>query len=778
MALFRIAATSLLSTVLCAQAVPEQSSTHFVGIDSGLVANTAAAPAALGVATVVWSTVVTVPGAAWLRLEYAGVLLAGSSDRGEDGSFLRLTSMLDGAVQTQHLRHVAEWRDTSAYFNGDSVLVELLAQPGTGDNRLMIRNAIAGPANPVLVDTICFGVDDRVLSNDQRVARNQPTGCTSWLINDCQHCLLTAGHCAGSGLQVVEFNVPLSTTNGSLQHPPPSDQYAVDSQSLQTNGGQGVGDDWAYFGVFDNSTTGLSPHQANGGLAFDLATTPPPVSGQNIRITGNGSTSAPVSPTWYLVQKTHAGPYYQRTGTTVRYQTDTTGGNSGSPVILDGTNTAIGIHTHGGCNSSGGSNAGTGSNHAGLQAALANPQGVCYCPTFAYSFPNGLPNAVDPNGDTVRVNISGQIGLVAGTLQMHVSTGGAYQAVNPTALGNGDYDFAIPATTCGTGLTFYFSALGTDANYYYSPANAPISVHSATSALGVTVVRNYDFNTSPPGWTVANTGLSGGAWMRATPSDPQGPSADFDGSGQCYVTGNSSGEDVDGGPTRLTTETIDLGAVLHPVVKFGVWFESVGGTPDDLTIDVSNDGGTTWTNIETISTSTNGWQQRVVDVGALFATPAQFRLRLSVSDQPNDSTTEAAFDAFRVESVQCQAPTWTSFGSGCSAGISAPDLSVLSLPALGSTMLIRATGMGGMPSAMIVGAQPQATPLTIAPFANNCTLLVAPLDVVVRPTSNGVMVWWLVIPNQPSLAGLTIYQQAIEFGAQWTMSQGGVGTVQ
>src|SRR5690606_4743604 len=144
------------------------------------------------------------------------------------------------------------------------------AQPHTGDNRLMIRSAIAGPAQPLGVDTICGPTDDRTLSSDQRVGRNQPTGCTSWLINDCNHCFLTAGHCAGSGLQVVQFNVPLSTSGGSLQHPGPQDQYAVDSGSLQSNGGQGVGNDWAYFGVFDNSTTGLTPHQANGMQAFDL----------------------------------------------------------------------------------------------------------------------------------------------------------------------------------------------------------------------------------------------------------------------------------------------------------------------------------------------------------------------------------------------------------------------------------------------------------------------------------------------------------------------------
>ena len=67
---------------------------------------------------------------------------------------------------------------------------------------------------------------------------------------------------------------------------------------------------------------------------------PPPLApGQVIRVTGYGVTSAPVSPTWTQVQKTHTGarvtPVQGATATAVAYTTDTTGGNSGSPVILE-----------------------------------------------------------------------------------------------------------------------------------------------------------------------------------------------------------------------------------------------------------------------------------------------------------------------------------------------------------------------------------------------------------------------------------------------------------
>ncbi len=772
----RIAAALLLASSICAQAVPSVHSTHYLDVDSGVVRNDAPSPAAVGIPQVVWSKVVTVPGASWLRLEYQGVLLSGSPEPGSDGSFLRITSVRDGAVQTQHLRHVGEWRDTSAYFNGESVLVELLAQPGTGDNRIVLHAAQAGPDDPPQPDTICGSNDDRVLSSDPRVARNQPTGCTSWMINDCRHCFLTAGHCTGN-LNVVQFNVPLSNSNGSINHPPPSDQYAVDASSMQSNGGQGVGNDWAYFGVFDNSNTGLSPYAAQGSQAFDVVN-PPSVSGQFIRITGNGSTSSPVSPTWYLVQKTHAGPYASFSGTTVRYSTDTTGGNSGSPVILDGTNQAIGIHTHGGCTSTGGSNAGTGANLSALQSALANPQGICDCPELEFSFPNGLPNVIDPLGTTtLRITTSGPIALQAGTLRLNVSTGGAFQQITPTPISATTFDATFPATTCGTSVSYYVSAVGQNAVTYTSPENAPGAVHTATAAAALTTIRNYNFNTSPPGWTVANTALATGAWVRATPLDSRGPSADADGSGQCWVTGNANNEDVDGGPTVLTTETVDLSAANAPVVSYKVWFQIGGTTPNDtLDISASNNGGASWVPIESIS-GTNNWESRSIDVKALFGTPNQFKMRFSVADNPNNSVTEAALDAFRIDDADCAVGTFANYGAGCTNATSAPSLSALTLPNLGTTFIVRTTNLGNAPTAMILGLAGDNTPLNLPGFAAGCTLLARPDAVEVLNVFVNQAIYQLPLPNNQNLAGVQLHMQSIAFDSTWTMSDGGVATI-
>lgn len=339
-----------------------------IQIDSGPVS---ADPNADG-PTIVFSVDVARPGAPWLRMKFDDVTLAGNEFEGSD-SYLMITSHEDGAVQYLSAESLKQWYDTSAYFNGDTVTIDLVAMPGTGPNRLVMSSFIAGVFDGAW-ESICGNSDDRLPSDDPRAGRVLPIICTGWMIDDCNHCLITAGHCQG-GTDVMEFNVPLSNPNGSVNHPGPEDQYSVDQTSIQGNGGQGIGNDWAYFGCFPNSNTGLTPAEAQGDV-YQLATVQPPVQGQDIRITGYGSTGAGVPAEWNFAQKTHAGPFVTSSGSLLMYQTDTTGGNSGSPIIDESTGMAIGVHTHGGCNTNGG-NHGTGVSHAGWQAALANPKGVC-----------------------------------------------------------------------------------------------------------------------------------------------------------------------------------------------------------------------------------------------------------------------------------------------------------------------------------------------------------------------------------------------------------------
>ncbi len=342
-----------------------------LSVDSGPVAN--AGP--LEDESVIYATTVQLPGAEWLRLNLEGTSLAG--DPAAEGARLRLTSLRDGAVQFLNGEHLQNWAHTSAYFNGDTVLVEVLAHGQTGASRLVVHGATLGLPSPFSDRTICGATDDRVLSSDPRQGRLMTIGCTAWLFNDFNKTFLTAGHCTVTASSVVQFNVPLSTSTGAIVAPPPQHQYIVDLPSNQGVSG-GVGADWRYFACAVNSNTGLTAVQAQGSYYTIAAAAPSLPAGATTTIAGYGTTSAPVSLTWNQVQKVHTGPYSGVSGTTILYATDTTGGNSGSPVQHNTLGQVIGIHTHAGCDtSSGTNNQGTAIQYAPLQAALVAPLGIC-----------------------------------------------------------------------------------------------------------------------------------------------------------------------------------------------------------------------------------------------------------------------------------------------------------------------------------------------------------------------------------------------------------------
>ncbi|MCZ6601260.1 MAG: hypothetical protein O7A07_10485 [Acidobacteria bacterium] len=360
----------VLATLLVASswAFPATAETGPPEVPPGLAAQALiqhADSGAPGDAEPAWNTVVGDEYADWVRVFF------GSETQLPPEASIRLTSLQDGAQQSLSAETLAQWQNSSAYFNGPEVLVELISPPGGDGGRVVVVGLWAG-VSVYVTESICFS-DGRILSSDARAARLLFQGCTGWLLNEC---LVTAGHCM-AGNNVVQFNVPLSSVFGVVNHPPPSDQYSVDTGSQQFfDPGIGVppGDDWAYFGVFPNSQTGLTPLQAQGAH-YVLASNTPAAVNQSLRLTGYGVDSTPSENS--QVQQTEAGPLHDFFETTLAYQVDTTGGSSGSAVEEEGSQRVIGIHTNAGCTASGGDNFGTAINHFGFQDALRNPVGVC-----------------------------------------------------------------------------------------------------------------------------------------------------------------------------------------------------------------------------------------------------------------------------------------------------------------------------------------------------------------------------------------------------------------
>ena len=302
--------------------------------------------------------VISVPGVPWMQLQFTRANLGNKSR-------IEITSKLDGSTQILDAKTFQQWGGRSAYFNGDAVEVRLLVGPQDRKVRVGVRSVVVGEWGPPANKSICGPSDNRVDSTDSRVGRIDPIGCTGWMVNNGN--LLTAGHClAGSGNTTFSVQPPKSLSNGTVQFPPADRQYSIIQSSFNYANG-GVGNDWGSFAVNNNSQTGLQPMAAHGSFAIRQDLSP-----STIRITGFGTDSGIDNQSL----QTHTGANTGSSGTTMRYNADTTGGNSGSPVIDEATNEAVGIHTHGGCSSSGGNNSGTSFfNSAAWAAATAGGGG-------------------------------------------------------------------------------------------------------------------------------------------------------------------------------------------------------------------------------------------------------------------------------------------------------------------------------------------------------------------------------------------------------------------
>jgi V8-like Glu-specific endopeptidase len=669
---FSVAIAALLCVPAAAQDTPPSQLVD-VSHDTGPVQNTGSTLA------VVASFPVNVAGAEWVRLYFSEVTLSGDALAGT-GSSLRITSLYDGAEQTQNAIHAQQWQNTSAYFNGESVLVEVLAHPGTGESRIVLSHVVSSLSGAP--ESICGPVDDRVLSSDARAGRLLPVGCTGWLIDDCNSCALTAGHCSTSpgSLDVLQFNVPLSNGSGTIQHPPPQDQYSVDDTSTQSNGGGGVGNDYAYFGCFPNSNTGLTPFQAQG--ARYTLTTPPTFNGSHdIRITGYGARSSPA--TWNQVQETHAGPWVTFNSTTLQYATDTTGGNSGSPVIHEPSGNAIGIHTHGGCSSSGGQNSGTGANHAGLQGVLGDPRGVC---AGGLTVIGGAPTALSTLAPTpVTVQVNGP--FVPGTAMLHYSyDGGVFNAVGLTPAGGNMFSGALPAPPCDATPRFYFSVQNASCGVVTSPLGAPANFYAATVSAFEVTLRSEDFE-SNSGWTTSVSGATSGGWERGVPvNDPSwayDPAADFDGSGQCWLTQNVTGNtDVDNGSVTLSSPALDLeGGAVKLRYAYYLYLTGADGL-DGLRVEMSSNGlAGPWATVANhLTNGATSWRTQEIDSATIAAAGLSFtadmRVRFTATDANPGAIVEAGLDAFEIVRSGC-----SQFENYCTSGANG---SVISATGTGS----------------------------------------------------------------------------------------------
>ena len=270
------------------------------------------------------------------------------------------------------------------------------------------------------------------------------------------------------------------------------------------------------------------------------------------------------------------------------------------------------------------------------------------------AFAQPLPSIIAPDTPTpvsVQVTENGDT-LIGSPMLNFQRTGDA----NPTSITlsggvGGLYSGTLPAFDCGDNPIYWLSAEGQIAGMVTNPVSG---TYQATIGEGLSVADNGETDI---GWTVSGN-ATGGQWVRGIPQDNgrSDPPADYDGSGQCWQTGiidNEPNSDVDGGETILTSPELDFST--GGTVSYAYWMnddQNTIGAEDYFRVEVSLNGGSSWTIARNYSPDTN-WRTDTIDVGAEFGAAPQFRLRFIAADNNPGDILECAVDDLLFESFGC-----------------------------------------------------------------------------------------------------------------------------
>ncbi|MSR29305.1 MAG: hypothetical protein EXS03_07010 [Phycisphaerales bacterium] len=288
-----------------------------------------------------------------------------------------------------------------------------------------------------------------------------------------------------------------------------------------------------------------------------------------------------------------------------------------------------------------------------------------------FNFPSGLPTTGTPYG---TVSLSVQVAPLGGqpqpnTGRIYWRTGtAAFQSAAMTQTTANNYTTVLTLGACGTSVDYYFEAKTTTNLVVTSPSTAPTAFHSVASGYGEVTTVDDKLETATL-WTVGATGdaATTGVWTRVDPNGTLAqPENDHSDPGtMCFVTGQgtaggSLGEsDIDGGATTLTSPSFNGTAVGNATLSYWRWYSNdTGASPnaDSMPVQISNNGGTTWVQLESVSANTNAWIFKSFRIADFVTPTATMKVRFVASDLGSGSVVEAGVDDLKVAGFNCTAP--------------------------------------------------------------------------------------------------------------------------
>ncbi|MGE3108596.1 MAG: M14 family zinc carboxypeptidase [Phycisphaerales bacterium] len=299
-----------------------------------------------------------------------------------------------------------------------------------------------------------------------------------------------------------------------------------------------------------------------------------------------------------------------------------------------------------------------------------------------FGFPGGTPGSVPPDvAQSVQVEFgrAGRLPLT-GSLRLFARVGdsGPFSQSTPGGIGGNLFDAMLPGAPCGSSVQIYLQGQTDDGQLVSYPPEGPLG--PIVIPVANTAAVFADDAETDRGWTLGAAGdtATSGQWTRgnpigtaAQPEDDHTPGAGMN----CFFTGQGTAgggvgqADVDGGLTTLISPEIDLAGRTSPRVSYWRWYSNTQGAApnaDTFRIDISNDDGGTWTNLETVGPSGpeagGGWFFREFDVSSVITPTSSVRVRFVAEDAGAGSVVEAAVDDFAVTAT-ADCPT------GCPADV-------------------------------------------------------------------------------------------------------------
>lgn len=267
--------------------------------------------------------------------------------------------------------------------------------------------------------------------------------------------------------------------------------------------------------------------------------------------------------------------------------------------------------------------------------------------------------------------------IAAGGVKLHWRhPGEAWQTLTmaPTGIGGSAYGAEIPPQPVGT-VQYYLTAEDV------TGAMATLPLAGPAAPYDFIIAWRLDSGESETGWATEIAGGSNpaGAWVCV---DPVGtiaqPENDHSAQGaRCWVTGQhtpgdpAGAGDVDAGWVTLRSPVYDLNGATTVTLRYWKWFSDnmAGADASDFwQAQASNNGGSSWYNLEQNTNATNAWVPITVNLLNLFPVPAQMAFRFQVFDLGADNLVEGGLDDLTLLAI------WETTGVGDGLEVTLPPL--------------------------------------------------------------------------------------------------------